>query len=91
MTVACTRKLKPGSWVRVHWDDASSHDEGWATSDKLENGIQKCISSGIVAKKDRKQVILAMSYGKHASDNEEQYATTMAIPLGWITHVDVWP
>ncbi len=85
--------LRLGSWVRVTWFDASSHDEGWATADELTNKLQRCVTVGIVAQKDRKQVLLAMSYGDYPSDPDAlpQYCTTMAIPLGWIKSVEVWP
>lgn len=75
--------------VRVEWDDASSHDEGWATREDLENRVQRCTTVGFVVRKDRKQVLLAMSKGQHAADTVMQYATTMAIPLGWVTRIKV--
>ena len=83
--------LKVGTSAQIEWDDASSHDEGWATIEDLQNHVQRCTTLGFVVRKDRKQVLLAMSKGAHASDNVMQYATTMAIPLGWVTRIVVLP
>ena len=82
-------KLKIGEWVRINWEDAKVYDPGWVDKNKLDekHDIAACITVGIVVKRDRKQVILAMSAGK----NDEEVGTTMAIPLGWITEVEVWP
>lgn len=85
------RALKKGACVRVHWDDASSHDEGWAPESEIENRVQKCTTVGFVVKRDRKQVVLAMSRGKHVAKEEMDYATTWALPLGWITRVETLP
>ena len=84
--------LKPGAWVRIFWHDAASHDEGWATEAELENTVQPCITVGIVVKRDKKQVILAMTKGVPNEANEDpQYATTWAIPISWVTKTEVWP
>lgn len=90
MTSSAVSRLKVGALVRVSWDDASSHDEGWAKIEEIENRVQKCTTVGWVVKLDRKQLVLAMSHGKHASDDVEQYATTWAIPRGWVTGIEVW-
>ena len=82
-----TSQLKVGALVRVTWEDASSHDEGWAKIEEIENRVQKCMTVGWVVKRDRKQVVLAMSHGKHPSDGVEQYATTWALPLGFVTEI----
>ena len=82
--------LKIGVGVMVDFEDASSHDEGWATIEELQNHTQSCTTVGFVVRKDRKQVLLAMNRGGHPSEPSLlQYATTMAIPLGWITAVKV--
>jgi len=84
--------LKPGNWVRVTWHDAASHDEGWTTQEELENAVQLCVTAGIVVKRDKKQVLLAMSKGVPDKPGDDtQYATTWAIPIAWISKTEVWP
>lgn len=89
MTARPFPELRVGSLVRVRWDDASSHDEGWSDLKDIVNRVQACDTSGWVVKRDRKQIVLAMSKG--TSGAQVQYATTWAIPIGWIKSVERWP
>ena len=87
--MADLRLLKVGNLVKVGWDDAASHDDGWQEREEIINGVQHCTTVGFVVKRDRKQVVVAMSYGVHPHDGKEHYCTTWAIPTGWITKVEI--
>ena len=83
-------KLKVGAWVLVSWEDAYVHDEGWTDTDDITaevHGIKPCLSAGKVLKKDHKQVFLAATIGTGKDDKD--VGSLFAIPLGWITGVDV--
>lgn len=80
-------KLKSGTWVRVHWYDIVSADEGWIKPEDSKSDLAPILTCGIVVKRDKKMVVLAMSVGK----TDKEIGTTWAIPLGVISQVEVWP
>lgn len=83
--------LEIGKLVHVTWDDASSADEGWALPKQLQNAPQHCETVGWVVARNRRFVRIAMTKGVHSLDGKDewQYATTYALPLGWIKTVQV--
>lgn len=84
-------KLKPGKWVRVHWLDIRSLDEGWIAPHETENTPAPIITSGIVIKCTRKHVVVAMSWGRCVKGSDVEIGTTYSIPLGVIERVEEWP
>lgn len=83
-------KIKQGAWVVLYWADAYVHDAGWINQDDISDevhGIKPCISAGKVVKKDSKQVIIAATVG--AGSDDKDVGNLFAIPLGWITKVEV--
>lgn len=84
-------KLKKGKWVRLHWHDIRSLDEGWMAPAESENTPAPIITAGIVIRCTRKHVVVAMSWGRCLKGSEEEVATTYSIPLGVIEKVEEWP
>lgn len=73
--------------MRIHWVDViAGNDQGWVVPDELDAPEAECLSVGIVVKKDKRQVVIAMSVGK----NDKEVNTIGQIPLGCITKVEVW-
>lgn len=83
-------ELVPGNWVRVRWEDAYVHDQGWVKIEDIDfktKGVQVVISVGLVVRRDPKQVIIAMSKGQ----DDSEVGTTLAIPMGWIKATELLP
>lgn len=80
------RALKLGQCVRITWDDAVGSDEGWVDAKDHQTVIAGCVTVGKVVRKDRKQIVLAQSWGT----NDEQVGNLWAIPRGMITTIEVW-
>jgi len=81
------RKLKKGACVRIHWVDViAGNDQGWVEPDELDAKPAECLSVGYVVKRDKHQVVIAMSIGKH----DKEVNTIGQIPLGCIQKVEVF-
>lgn len=85
--VSDLRKLKKGVCVRIHWVDViAGNDQGWVEPKDIEAKPAECLSVGYVVRKDKRQVVIAMSIGK----NDKEVNTIGQIPLGCITKVEVF-
>lgn len=87
MTQKELAKLKKGVCVRIHWVDViAGNDQGWVEGDEVKAEPAECMSAGFVVKRDKHQVVIAMSRGK----NDKEVNTIGQIPLGCITKVEVF-